>query len=372
MLRHVFASIPRPPGATRTAPRLASLTLALLLAASPAFAQSQTEIAEQLNEEGKALMLERKPAEASKRFADAAARSPNPRYFYNLCKAYHFQGMFFEAMEACGNARKNSPDAALVAKITDLEGVVKASAKEQNIDLSKPPTSPTDPTTPVDPTHPPDPTTPDPTRPVTPNPQPPRGVPPSGLYTAIAPRHEYVWTLGGDLLFGSARFDTKGNYGETFAGARLRVDYMLSSALQLGGQGYLDFMNISGQDTITGQDLTIFNFGLAGYKHFCFGALCVTPLAGLQIGAIDGASLGGQSEFDTASLGVRAEGGISYAFGSGYEHVVGLQLGLLGYSKPADSETLMFDKGGTLVYFALGYTRRFNTPFGSAPILGLE
>lgn len=389
MLRHVLAlttSPPRPPSLwpSRRSSRphlctpstLASLVLALLMsAATLAHAQSQETIAEQLNEEGKALMVAKKPAEAGQRFLDAATRSPNPRYFYNLCKAYHFQGMFFEAMEACGNARKKNPDDSLSKKIADLEGVIQTAAKEQNIDLSKPPTQPTDPTNPIDPSNP-NPTNPtnpvdptNPAHPVTPNPQPPRGVPPKDLYAAIAPSHEYVWTVGADFLVGSANFDRRGGYGESFAGVRVRSDYMLSPQLQLGAQGYLDFINI-GADT-NGEDLRLFNFGGALYKHLCFGSVCATPLAGVQIGALDVASLG-ENEAETAAFGARLEGGLSYAFGSRHEHVIGLQIGVLAYSKPADTDTLMFNEGGSFTYFGFGYTRRLNTPFGSAPILGLE
>ncbi len=353
---------------------LAGLVLAATMGLSGLAHADQDAIAEQLNEEGKKLMLERNPAEAAKRFADAAARSPNPRYFYNLCKAQHFQGRFYEAMEACGNARKLNPDEALIGKLTDLEGLVKQAAKDQNIDLSKPPTQPTDPSHPTDPTNP-NPTDPghpiDPSHPVTPYPQPPRGVPPKDLYAAIAPRHEYVWTLGGELIGGSASFDTKGRYGESFAGLRIKVDYMLSPAMKLGLQGYVDFLNVSADDNSLGPDLAILNFGGALYKHFCGGALCFTPLVGLHGAAVDGTSLG-ENEFKTAAAGARVEAGISYALGSGYEHVIGLQFGALAYTKPRDTDTLMFDKGGTLGYVGLGYTRRFNTPFGTAPILGLE
>jgi hypothetical protein len=347
------------------------LTLAaVLLCGRLAHAQTQDAIAEQLNEEGKAFMLDRNPAEAAKRFFDAAARSPNPRYFYNLCKAYHFQGMFFEAMDACGSARKNNPDADLAGKIGELENEIRKAAQEQNIDLSKPPVveTPPDPNQQVDPN---DPTSPPPsTGPARPAVgQPPRGVPPKDLYAVIAPRHEYVWTLGGDLLFGGARIDTRNTYGDSFSGIRLRLDYMLLSAMRVGGQAYLDLMQVSSGDA--GTNLSISNFGGAIYKHFCKGRLCVTPLVGLHLGALDDTELG-ENTFESFAAGGRAEAGLSIALGSRFEHVIGVHLGALGYSKPSDSDRLTFEKGGGLSYLALGYTYRFNTPFGSAPILGLE
>ncbi len=353
-------------------PRRAKWALAVILAAaafaghaSDASAQSQDAIAEQLNEEGKALMLDRKPAEASKRFADAATRSPNPRYFYNLCKAYHFQGMFFEAMDACSSARKNSPDASLSGKIEELEKLIRSAAQEQNIDLSKPPVAEPDPETPDGPQ---DPDGPQPPQPTT-GPQPPRGVPPSNIYQAIAPRHEYVWTAGADLTFGSSNLGIE-EQDDSFFGVRLRLDYMLLPALQIGAQGYLDFLQISNPD-IEESEISVANFGGALYKHFCIDRFCLTPLAGVQLGAIDNASLG-NNEFETFAFGARLEAGLSAALGARFEHVIGLQVGTLVYGTPGESDELMFDKGGSLPYASIGYTYRFNTPFGTAPILGLE
>lgn len=366
-----YASDPSPNQSSRfhrlrTAVMTVAMT-ALLGWGSVASAQSQQEIAEQLNEEGKALMVKQKPAEASERFAEAAKRSPNPRYFYNLCKAYHFQGLFFEAMDACGSARKNSPDEGLTVKIDELEKLVREAAKEQNIDLDKPPT----PANPDNPDNPDEPQT-NPDNPQTPNPgvQPVRGVPPKGIYTAIAPRHEYVWTVGADILVGSSNFGFGGSHDDSFAGFRLRVDYMLLSALQVGAQGYLDFLEISNED-VDDYALSVANFGGAVYKHLCFNRFCLTPLVGVQLGALDNASLG-KNEFETFAFGARAEVGASVALGTKFEHVIGLQLGAMAYAKPGESDEIMYEEGGTLPYVSIGYTYRFDTPFGSAPILGLE
>jgi hypothetical protein len=368
MLRYAIAlpkTSVRPTSMRTVARRTAWATaFALLLCGRIANAQTQDAIAEQLNEEGKGLMINHNPAEAAKRFADAARRSPNARYSYNLCKAYHFQGLFFEALEACNSARKLDSDKALEAKINDLEGLIRAAAAQQGIDLTKPPTTKPDPTATPDPANPNPPVAP------TVQPQPPRGVPPSGLYAAIAPRHEYVWTVGVDLLGGAAAFDSTDTYGTSFGGIRLRVDYLIAPSLQLGVQGNIDAFEIS-DNGLAGNPLSVFNFGGAVYKHFCFGALCVTPLAGLELGTFDDAALG-DNKFKSAALGARVEGGVSYAFGSRYEHVIGVQLGVMGYAKPADTDTLMFNEGGSVTYLALGYTHRFSTPFGSAPILGLE
>lgn len=365
MLRLAFASF-----AGRRSFVGASLVALLLTSSHLASAQTQPELAAELNEQGKKLMLDRKPAEASKLFADAAARDPNPKYFYNLCKAYYFQGMLFEAMDACGNARNEKANEALVQKIDDLEGAIKDEAKKQGVDLSKPPQpQPPGPDQP-DPTG--DPTQPQPQ----PQPQPPTTVnprAPQGIYSVMAPRHEYVWTVGMDVFFASAAIDQPDAYGDGAAGIRLRVDYMLAQALGLGAQGYLDYISVAAgdEDVSIGENLSIVDFGAALYKHFCFGKMCVTPLAGLQFAALDTESAV-STDTSSAAFGLRLEGGLSYAFGSNYQHVIGANLGHLRYSKPADTDTLMFDRGGGVTYLAIGYTRRFSTPFGSAPILGLE
>lgn len=340
----------------------AATVAVLLLGSRVATAQTQDDIAEQLNDEGKQLMLNRNPAEAGKRFSDAAARSPNPRYFYNLCKANHFQGLFVEAMAACASARKNRPDAELSAKISDLEDNIRAAAKEQNIDLSNPAPTPD--------TDPPERPGPDQPAPVTPaaQPQPPRGVPPKDLYATAAPSHAYVWNLGADFVFGSASIDTRGNFGTSFSGVRVRGDLMLIPSLAVGAQGYVDVLQVSARGS---SELSLVDFGVAGYKHFCRSALCVTPLLGVHAAGLDDAALG-DNTFESGSFGARVELAVSYSLGTRYEHVIGAQVGLLAYSKPSDSETLGFNRGGTLRYIGIGYTRRFDTPFGSAPILGLE
>lgn len=370
-----YASEPSPSNSSRSAGRRlwTAVASAAMVAAlgwgSVASAQSQQEIAEQLNDEGKALMVKQDPAEASKRFTEAARRSPNPRYFYNLCKAYHFQGLFFQAIDACNSARKNGPDEALTVKINELEKLIREAAQEQNIDLDNPPTPP-------DQQNPdsPDQQNPDQQNPDQPNTQNPtvpvRGVPPKGIYSAIAPRHEYVWTVGGDLLFGSSNLGVGGTHEDAFFGVRLRVDYMLLKALQVGAQGYLDFLEISDNDD-TEIKTSVSNFGAAIYKHLCVSRFCVTPLVGVQLSALDNAGLG-ENEFETFSFGARAEVGASVSLGTKFEHVIGLQLGAMAYSTPGDSDELMYEEGGTLPYLSLGYTYRFDTPFGSAPILGLE
>jgi hypothetical protein len=83
--------------------------------------------------------------------------------------------------------------------------------------------------------------------------------------------------------------------------------------------------------------------------------------------------------FNYAAVGARGEVDLSYAFGAHYEHVVALQAGVNIYSKvfsePMDGTSAMaygLDTGGAAGYLGLGYTYRFDTPFGSAPFVMLE
>ncbi|HWU88350.1 MAG TPA: hypothetical protein VN253_13785, partial [Kofleriaceae bacterium] len=96
-------------------------------------------------------------------------------------------------------------------------------------------------------------------------------------------------------------------------------------------------------------------------------------------GANDGA---GSQVFNYAALGGRLELGAQYAFGTRYEHVLGVMIGVNAYSKvfsgPTDTTDMLtiaqagLDRGGAAAYLGLGYTYRFRTPLGSSPFVTLE
>src|SRR5690606_36703302 len=70
----------------KTMSRLAlGLVLASSLVGGAAFAESQAEIADRLNEEGMQLLFASNYAEVSAKFQDANSRVPEPYYFYNHC-----------------------------------------------------------------------------------------------------------------------------------------------------------------------------------------------------------------------------------------------------------------------------------------------
>src|SRR5215831_7860251 len=85
----------------------------------------QAEIAAQLNEEGKALMFEKKYAEASEKFANAVARVPEAKYFFNLCMSRYQEGKFGEALTACNSVDKNGADDTLKTKSSKLIDKIK-------------------------------------------------------------------------------------------------------------------------------------------------------------------------------------------------------------------------------------------------------
>jgi hypothetical protein len=180
-----------------------------------------------------------------------------------------------------------------------------------------------------------------------------------------------------------------GMFGKSTGGVRVKGDYLFMPKQRVGAQGYFQLTRFGeGQDQAGGNvfSLDVFDLGVAGYKHLC-GArarACITPLVGLQLALMSPAdqmdASTGEQVFNYASLGARGEVGLSYALGSRYEHVIGLVVGANAYtrvfSEPSDPDQSAaswgLDKGGVSGYLGLGYTYRFNTPFGSAPFVTLE
>lgn len=383
---------------------------AVMAMASPAFAQSQQELAERDNEEGKELMYANRYAEATAKFRSAVARVPEGKYFFNLCTSLFQEGKFGEALTACNAVSNTNVSPELRAKTDKLTGRIKAEAQAQGIDVEPVgggagPGGPVDcATTPTDPscqqTPPPDVCAQNPQDPAcqpatTPPPQPVNqavGRPPTqGLFTSVSPDNKYTWTLGIELYGGGGKVGRENFYGSSGGGVRFKGDYLLNAKSRVGVQGYMQFTGFSAGEMDVGDpmNLDIFDIGLAAYKHVCLTGtqrLCLTPLAGLQIAMMspneEGDSRGSQV-FNYAALGGRLELGAHYGFGRRFEHVLGIAVGFNVYSPvfsgPSDSidpdeqiEMVGLDKGGAAAYFGLGYTYRFNTPLGSSPFVTLE
>ena len=376
----------------------------------------QAEIAAQLNDEGKNLMFSQKYAEASDKFAQAVARVPEPKYFFNLCMSRYQEGKFGDAITACDSAVTNGADDALKGKVGKLEDKIRDTAKQQGIALqptgggaspgdTPPVTDPnagggttttatgggTPPTTGGGTT-----TTAGGAVGTAPPPAFAVGRPPSqGLFMSGPPEHSYTWTLGVDLFGGGGQIGADGVYGSSAGGLRIKSDYLLNAAAKVGAQAYLQWTHLDAtaaematNPNVSGLD--VFDLGIAAYKHLCQGSgrLCFTPLAGVQLalyspqGNVDST---GSQVFNYAALGMRLEAGLSYALGARYEHVISVMLGANLYTKafasPSDcmsnsppncAADVGLDSGGRFGYLGLGYTYRFNTPLGQAPFVTLE
>jgi hypothetical protein len=394
-------------------------TVAACLAASAlsttAYAQSQAEIAEKLNAEGKTLLFSNKYAEASAKFRLAVARVPEPGYFINLCTSLYHEGKFGEALTACNAVSNNNPSADQRGKSDKLVARIKQEAQAQGISVEAlgGGQSPGDPgldcgATPGDPrceqpaqpdlckTNPQDPSCggegPNGTPQPQPQPQYVVGRPPSGtgLFASTTPDNQYTWTLGVEGFFAGGTIGADNFYGSTAGGLRLKGDYLLNPATRLGAQAYVQFTQFERgeMDASNVESLLIADVGIAGYKHLCPRSaqrLCLTPLAGVQLammGPESDMTSTGEQFFNYAAVGGRLELGAHYAFGSRFEHVLGVTVGVNLYSRViagpdefSDSLSIVdagLDKGGAAGYFGLGYTYRFRTPLGSAPFITLE
>jgi tetratricopeptide (TPR) repeat protein len=356
-------------------------------------AETQAEIAAKEDDDGKVLIANGNYKDATEKFRSAADRAPEAKYYFHLCASVYQQGIFGQALTACNNADKLNPDDALKAKIAKLEDKIKSDATAQHIDLN--PTGvgggggPTNEGNPIDPnnnggtnvmgsgaTQQPQ------------QPQQPQyavGRPTQNLLAVAKPEHSYTWTLGIDIYGGGGQIGQPNWYGQSAGGFRVKGDYMLLPQYKVGAQIYLAETHFaSGSDPMhIGDSLDIVDFGAAGYKHVCaWGRLCLTPLAGAHLALMSPANAmdaAGSQVFNYAAVGIRLEAALSYALGSRLEHVISVSLGLNAYSpvfsNPMDGLTATeqgLDKGGAVGYVGIGYTYRFNTPFGQAPFVTLD
>jgi hypothetical protein len=386
-----------------------TVAFALVLgAAAVAHAQAQADIANQLNEQGKAAMYKNDYPAAIKLFRDAVARVPEPKYFNNLCTALFQDGQFEEAVVACkavlaekSGATPEQRDKAekLIARINSeataqgkpIKGTGGGGGPGDPNDCANHPENPgCSAVTPPPPAGCPNPENPACTQqPVPPPAQPARYRPPTqNLTMAVKPDNHYTWTLGADFFVGGGKIGQDTFYGSNGNGFRIKADYMLNQTARFGAQGYIglthfgpDAMN----DSAFADTLDVFDLGIALYKHLCPRStqrLCLTPLAGVQLALMSPAgemdAEGGQV-FNYAAVGARLELGLEYAFGYRQQHVLTGTFGATGYSAafsdPADGFSRFevgLDKGGGIGYVGLGYMYRFNTPLGSSPFVTLE
>jgi len=367
-----------------------AIVIALTALTVPAYAQSapapggeqqtQAQLAEQLNTEGRELMYANKPAEAAEKFRQAIARDAEARFFLNLCTAQLTAGKLGEALTACNNVELNRPSAEQSEKAAKLITRIKDEAAAQNLTLV-----PEGGGASGDTGRPPGPTG-------TPPPPPTVGRPlGTNLVVAAPPDNRYTWTLGIDLFGGAGQIGQKDAYGTAVGGIRIKADYLIDPVRRLGGEAYFQYSHLGqGKDDMIGAEtLDIFDLGIAGFKNWCLlgtPRLCITPLLGVHLALMSPAGQsqidenGTQSQvFNYAAVGGRAEVSMDFAFGRRYEHVLSVMGGANAYSKvlsgPSDDTDGFFvglDKGGIAGYVGFGYTYRFNTPLGGVPFVVLE
>lgn len=379
-----------------------SVLLSVLGAASLAAAESQADIANRENEEGKELMFAGKYTDASAKFRDAVARVPEPKYFYNLCLAMYQEGKFGEALTACNSADKANTEPGLKDTVVKLQTKIRDEAKAQGLDLQpvggggipdQPPPNGGDPNNP--PPNGGDPNNPPPGPNGGPGPVAYRPVvgraPQQAIFKNQGPDNHYRWTLGVEGYAGGASF--AGLDGEAFghfsSGVRFKGDVLVNPRARIGAQGYISYTTISdnANDPASVQGrLDILDVGVAVYKDLCLKGvenLCLRPLAGASLAFMDpNQTVGedGSQQFNYLAVGLRAELAAQYAFGLRQEYVIAAMFDLNVYTPaladPTDgSPTRMevgLDAAGVVPYFGVGFTYRFNTPLGARALVTLR
>lgn len=385
-----------------------SLTACLLAAAAaPALAQNAKQ-ADQLNEQGKAL-LGAKPmraAEATEKFRAAIVLSPEGRFYLNLCMSLYQEGKLSEALTACQAVESNRATAAQVKQANVIvEKFITPRMRELGVDPNSGNTgnngNPDDPNqgnngNPDDPNNgnPDDPNNGNPDDPNNGNPPDPgNGNPPNngtGNVTVapppsllnqvtVAPSHEYTWTLGAQVLGMQVSLGEQGQWKKATGGLRLLGDYSIARDKGFGAQGHLGFFSVDSTDDNFDHfdtSISVIDFGISAYKELCRGRACVKPLGGVQFALLSPSDA--MSDGFTA-FGVRGELGFEYALGAKYENVITAGVGVNVYFGAAEAENSVelpedwgLDKPSANGYVAIGFTRRFSSAFGSTPLFQMQ
>ncbi len=360
----------------------AALAVALLVPARAA-AQSPAVQADRLNDDGKKLFAAKNYEAAHAKFREAAALSPEGRFYFNMCYALNFLERYEEAIHACEQVEAAGADAALTDKTRKALKALREKAGSRRVtpaaatgpDQGEPPPEGQDPGGPIEPRDPRDPGGPPPPAPGGPDP----------FIAAVAgpPPGSYKWSLGGtlgglaNLSIGRAGdYEGQEIYGRGGAELRLFANFIVSEPARLGVQASLAFGAIAPVDENTSENnLVLADIGGALFLHLPLGnRILVTPLAGplISVQQPDELSQG------YIAFGGRAELGLSFLFGSRLEHAFGLTPGINVYA-PASGDVEGFEPSefGLDVTHAtfsvsLGYTYRFSTPFGTVPLITLE
>tara|TARA_R110002096_G_scaffold77896_7_gene183285 strand:+ start:17416 stop:18600 length:1185 start_codon:yes stop_codon:yes gene_type:complete len=376
----------------------------LMASPTPSVAQPAKE-ADEHNTAGKELFKERRYLEAYRRFKQAAALSPEGRFYFNICFSLNYLERFQEAIDACEAVEPNGADAALLEKTAAVLEALRA-----KVPATPPPNTgtPVDPNTgtPVDPNTgtaidpntgtPTDPNTgtpvdPNTGQPIDPNAGTPTGpnagqpstgpatVPGLDPFAQKKATGEYAWALGvtASPLANLGLGDTEdfSVYAGGGFGLNIFANFMYKAEQQIGLQAYLGFANLPPEDDVFTDPLNIIDIGGAVYKHIPINdKFDITPLVGIHVSLMQP-----EANLDEAllALGVRLQSSIDYHLGANKEHVISFAPALNLYSGASSTSSIAaeafgLDTGGATFEFGIGYEYRFTNPFGSGPLFTLE
>jgi hypothetical protein len=357
----------------------AAACAAVLASAGPAAAQSQTpaEQAKRLNDEGKQLFADKDFEGAYEKFREAAALSPEARFYFNQCYALGFLERYEEAIKKCEQVEPAGADAELsektanaLASLREKVAARRGEARPVPARLDRPERR----------DHRSD---PGPSGP----PPPPRGGDDPFVSVQSAGKPDaYTWSIGGtfgglaNLNTGREIDNSQGLDQEMFGpgGAELRLfaNFIVSQPARIGVQASLGVAALApGEDNDEENNLVLADIGGALFVHLpLFRHLFVTPLAGPQI------SVQQPNELSQGfvAFGARGELGFTYVFGRRGEHSFSLVPAINVYF-PAGGEVeglepseYGLDETHATFGVSAGYAFRFSTPFGTVPLITLE
>ncbi len=346
--------------------KIRSLSIAIaigsFLFAVPATAETPTQRAEALNNEGKALFKEGRYGDAIERFEQAILLSPDARFYFNLCFALNVLERYTDALQQCRLGRRNNPPPDLSPKLDRLtvELELRVPPEQRNL----PPQT----TGPASGDHP----------------------PPTGpAFVEQAERqNEYGWALGVELgtlhNLSVGKVGTTELYEKVGGQMRLFANIPFSGSSGLGLRPYIDMGKLGGGDTrimLPGDsgigefpDLTILSFGTGMFWDINLGSSLVwSPFLGLHITSFQPSA--GRRESLYAG-GLRVDTSFAWLLGQFNQHVLSVSpsISLYGKADGGDqvAERFGLDAASSTFTIALGYTYRFDAGTGGRPGLSLE
>ncbi len=341
---------------------------AITAVVEPTWAQS-APAAEAHNAAGKEHFKEHRYLDAYKRFSQAAAISPEGRFYFNMCFSLNYLERFQEAIEACEKVQPNGADAKLLEKTNRVLTALHAK-------VPQPGPNP-------DPANP-DPANPDPTNPSG-NPVGTPTGPASGTHAgpAAVPGLDpfagkddggYAWAFGAGIhsLVNVGVGDGYSSNGVALTGF---ANYMFMKKQRIGLQAFLSFGTLPSEFD-GGDSLGIFEIGGAAYKHIRITkSLDLTPLAGANISFMQPDTSGE----GMLGLSLRLQVAVDWSFGATKQHVLSFAPALTVYSAVVDNDNVPLyaenyglDSGGAMLGFGITYQYRSTEAFGAGPLFTLE